>query len=676
MQSASKIEHLNGALRAIRNVNRLLVRENDRDRLLAAICRVLMKSRSYDRTWILILDAYGQPEAWAEAGIGRGFETLVEMAQFQDQVPCARRALSQKAPVFIENPTSTCISCPLVTQHAGWGVLTVRLAHAGKIYGLLSVSIPKELVPGDVERELIEEIAGDIAFGIHRLKQEKAHLKTGAALEKRVNELNWFFSFASLVETPGISLGDILRGGVHLLTAAMQYPQIACARAVIDDRRYTTENFAPTQWQLSKEIRVHGEVVGVLEVGYLQERPPEFSGPFQKEEAQLVGVVAMRMGKVIERKRDRKALEDSERRFRDLVENSMTCIAILQDGRALYYNPEYERLFGSARKTLIPPDPALIHPDDFQVVNRAIADFRADRREAVDLEFRLCDPVGGSSAAKWVHCRICRIEHRGKGTILLNLMDISRAKELEHLLRIRDKMTSLGRVAAGIAHEIRNPLSGINIYLRALEKSYLGNGSREDVVNILTQLQSASNKIESVIKRVMDFSRPSEPTFVLTEINLPVKEAVELSSATLRKKDIRVEMDLAPSLPPCRSDPHMIEQVILNLISNASEAMAPLADGKKIRVTTAAGRDCVRVAVSDSGPGVPKHIADNIFDPFYTTKNNSSGIGLSICHRIITDHKGSLQVDTSEFGGARFVLQLPVDTRHRTEGPPPEQETG
>ncbi len=673
--STSKIEHLNGALRAIRNVNRLLVRENDRDRLLASICRVLIESRSYDRAWILILDATGQPETWAESGIGSDFRALFEGGQLKEQVPCVQKALSQKGPIFVKDPATACTTCPLVAIHAGWGALTVRLVHAGVMYGMMSISIPRELVSDDVEQALIEEIAGDIAFGIHRLKQEEAHRKTDAALEKRVNELNYFFSFSRLVEKPDISLADILQSSVNLLPAAMQYPEITCARAVIGESRYATANFSPTKWMLSKKVRVHGKTAGLLEMGYLAERPPEFSGPFVMEEDQLLSAAATRMGKIIERKNARKTIEDSERRFRDLVENSMTCIAILQDGRAIYYNPEYTRLFGSAKNILIPPDPALIQPDDLKAVDRAISDFMAGRREAADLEFRLCAPNtdNGSPDTKWVHCRVCRIEHRGKDAILLNLMDISRAKELEHLLRIRDKMTSLGRVAAGIAHEIRNPLSGINIYLKALEKSY--KGTPENVPNILSQLQSASNKIESVIKRVMDFSRPSEPTFVLTEINLPVKEAVELSSATLRKKGIQVQMDLDPNLPPCRSDPHMIEQVILNLISNASEAMEPLVTGKQIRVATTPGKNAVCVVVSDSGPGVPENIADNIFDPFYTTKNNSSGIGLSICHRIITDHKGSLEVETGEFGGARFSVHLPADTRHHTAEQPYKQET-
>ena len=660
--STSKIEHLNSALRAIRNVNRLLVNENDLDRLLKTICKVLIESRSYDKAWIAILDDSGELITHAESGLGLEFEDVVDAEKFSEAVTCAQSALTQDSPVFINNPAATCTTCPIVEEHAGWGALTVRLIHADTVYGLLSVSIPNELVSEDIEQALIAEIAGDIAFGIHRLKREEAHRKTDAALEKRANELNYFFSFSSLVERPGISLEEILNGGVDLLPAAMQYPKIAFARAVIDGHCYETENFSPTSWRLSKEIRVHGKPAGILEVGYLEERQPEHSGPFLKEEEQLISAAATRMGKIIERKRARKALEDSERRFRDLVENSMTCIAIFQGGQAVYYNPEYERLFGTAQETLIPPDPALIHPDDFQVVNRATTDFLTGRREATDLEFRLLVPGSDTPDAKWVHCRLCRIKHLGEDAILLNLMDISRAKELEHLLRIKDKMASLGRVAAGMAHEIRNPLSGINIYLKALEKSHYGTGSAEDVPNILAQLQSASNKIESVIKRVMDFSRPTEPRFVLTEINLPVEEAIQLLSPTLKKKGIEIKVALDPKLPPCYSDPHMVEQVVINLISNAMEAMDQMETGKKISIATSCDRDTVSVAVGDAGPGVPLNIKDKIFDPFYTTKHNSSGIGLSICQRIITDHEASLEVETGEYGGATFIARFPVKT--------------
>lgn len=664
--STSKIEHLNGALRAIRNVNRLLVNENDRDRLLDTICQVLIESRSYDKVWIAVLDGQGELEAYAESGVGNDFGDIVSSGQLHKRITCAQKALSQEGTYFIKNPATAieCKECPLVARHAGWGALTVRLTHGGEVYGLLSVSIPNELVSDDVEQALIAEIAGDIAFGLHRLRREEVHRKTDAALEKRVNELNYFFSFSNLVEKPGIALDDILQGGVNLLPAAMQYPEIAFARIKLEDRVYATENYSKTKWYLSNAIRVNGAKSGSLEVGYLEEREPEFTGPFLWEEQQLVNAAALRIGKIIERKHGRKALEDSERRFRDLVENSMTCIFIIQDSQVVYFNPEYKRLFGSVRNILIPPTPEFIHPDELAEVDTAITSLLKGHASSADLEFRLyaSPKIEENREAKWVHCRVCKIEHLGKDAILFNLMDISRAKELEHMLRMKDKMASLGRVAAGIAHEIRNPLSGINIYLKALEKSCENAGQLEGVADIIYQLQSASNKVESVIKRVMDFSRPTEPRFVLTEINLPVEEAVNLLSPTLEKQEIQIYTDLNPDLPPCYSDPHMIEQVILNLITNASEAMQQMETGKKISIVTNCDRETVYISVSDAGPGVPLNIRDKIFDPFYTTKHNSSGIGLSICQRIMTDHKAKLEVYSSDFGGARFIVRFPLKT--------------
>ena len=244
--------------------------------------------------------------------------------------------------------------------------------------------------------------------------------------------------------------------------------------------------------------------------------------------------------------------------------------------------------------------------------------------------------------------------------MLVYNMDVSRSKELERLLRIRDKMSALGRVAAGIAHEIRNPLSGINIYLNTLEKIYDKRENLEKVKGILRKIQSASIKIEFVIKRVMDFSKPSEPKFVLTDINKPIEEALNLSEVTLRKGRIKLEKTLASDLPLCQADPNLIEQVILNLINNATEAMQDMRKGKKIEITSSLEKNCILITVSDSGPGVPLAMRDQLFDPFYSTKNNGTGIGLSIANRIITDHGGSMDISKSKWGGAEFRVELPI----------------
>jgi signal transduction histidine kinase len=253
------------------------------------------------------------------------------------------------------------------------------------------------------------------------------------------------------------------------------------------------------------------------------------------------------------------------------------------------------------------------------------------------------------------------ILHQGKDAFLINLMDITKSKELENLLRIEDKMTSLGRVTAGIAHEIRNPLSGINIYLKTLEKKISRDGLvNENIEKILGQIQSASNKIESIIRRVMDFSKPCEPDFVLENVNRPIEDALNLSALTLQKSGIQLSNCLCQELPNYKIDPPLIEQVIINLISNAAEALKTVTGLKKISLSSTIENDAICIRVSDSGPGILQGSMGNIFDPFYTTRQNSPGIGLSICHRIITDHGGRLKVSRSCWGGAEFKIELPV----------------
>ena len=243
---------------------------------------------------------------------------------------------------------------------------------------------------------------------------------------------------------------------------------------------------------------------------------------------------------------------------------------------------------------------------------------------------------------------------------MINMIDMTKAKELEHLLTIQDKMASLGRVAAGMAHEIRNPLSGINIYLNTLKKLHHRTGSEDKVKQILGQVQSASRKIESVIRRVMDFAKPGEPKLRLMDLNGPIMEALNLSAVTMRKSGISLEKDLCEKLPPCKADPNLIEEMVLNLLNNAAGAMKTMTAGKKIVVTSSVKGDGIILTVSDSGPGIAAEIKNKIFDPYFTTKSDGTGIGLSISHRIVTDHGGTITVSDSDLGGAEFRIEIPI----------------
>jgi PAS domain S-box-containing protein len=383
--------------------------------------------------------------------------------------------------------------------------------------------------------------------------------------------------------------------------------------------------------------------------------------PIKNKQGEIIGASTIARD-ITDHKRAERALVESEKRFRHLVENSPLGICIIQNNQIIYQNPEQEKLLGPLPRKPLLVNHENIHPDDVVKLRQFRQAIISGKVQAQDTDFRFYYPdnTNNTLVMKWVQCRARIIEYQGEEAILVYNMDISRSRELEKLLRIKDKMSSLGRVAAGIAHEIRNPLSGINIYLNTLEKIYDKRESLEKVKEILGKIQLASIKIEAVIRRVMDFSKPSEPKFVLTDINKSIKEAVNLSEVTLRNRGIKIKKALASDLPLCQADPNLIEQVILNLINNATEAMQDMRKEKKIEITSSIGKDCILMIVSDSGPGVPLAMRDQLFDPFYSTKSSGTGIGLSITHRIITDHGGSMDISESRWGGAEFKIELPI----------------
>ena len=251
---------------------------------------------------------------------------------------------------------------------------------------------------------------------------------------------------------------------------------------------------------------------------------------------------------------------------------------------------------------------------------------------------------------------------------LLSLMDITRTRELEHLLTIEDKMSSLGRVAAGIAHEIRNPLSSIYINMTLLEKAFYKIRNLPDVLydhmsESIREVNIAARRIDKVITRVMDFSKPGKLEFKKSNVTHCINDAVKLSSVAATRASVALITDVPSDLPQCDVDTLAITQVIINLISNAITAMKDMETDREIIISAREDGSWLHIVVTDNGPGIPDHIRDNIFDPFYTTSEAGSGIGLCICRRIISDHGGRLTLLPEDNGyGAQFMISLPLTT--------------
>jgi PAS domain S-box-containing protein len=375
-----------------------------------------------------------------------------------------------------------------------------------------------------------------------------------------------------------------------------------------------------------------------------------------------------------ERKRIEKTLRESEERFRMKVENSFVGIFIVRNGRIVFRNPEQKRLFGKMPEFFLLREFQDIHPEDRKKFS-ALCD-AIDSGETITMEMDLrFYPYGRGAEGvemRWVLIRTSPIRYEGQGAILVNMVDITRSKEMEHNAMIREKMAVLGHAISGIAHEIRNPLSGINIHLSVLEKLHqqadgLGEEEREEAKRITDDIKSASLRIEDVIKKVMDFSKPSAFRLKRADINEAVEEAIDFSLGMLRKRGITLDRSGIGKLPKCMADRRLFTQVLLNLITNAAEAMENSEKEKvlAISISQEGGRAVIRVA--DSGPGVPPHLREKVFDPFFTTRQDGYGIGLDFSRRVIAGHRGSIKIGESRWGGAEFRIELPIP---KEEGPP------
>ena len=203
------------------------------------------------------------------------------------------------------------------------------------------------------------------------------------------------------------------------------------------------------------------------------------------------------------------------------------------------------------------------------------------------------------------------------------------------------------------------------LYSQLLQKKEVNDETHHDVEQIVLQSRRASN----IVRSLLDFARQRPTERVRTQLNQVIKSAITLLDYELRTHNIIVALELA-ELPLTQADPHQLQQVFVNLINNGLQAMYQAHGGGHLLITTVycseqfceIGESCIRILVQDDGPGVPSGIKLRIFDPFFTTKapGEGTGLGLSVCHGIVSEHDGYIWVEDSPAGGATFVVELPV----------------
>jgi signal transduction histidine kinase len=365
--------------------------------------------------------------------------------------------------------------------------------------------------------------------------------------------------------------------------------------------------------------------------------------------------------------RPSKAARQDDVFFRHMVGNMRNgVLAIDRAGVIAVMNDEARRLFQ------LPPGAAAVgepyadvlhqHPDIVRVLGGAF-ELRSLPNRA-ELRLKSTDTVIGYTLS------LVRDEHGQAVGAALFFKDLTHVEQMEERERLRDRLAAVGEMAAVMAHEIKNPLAGIEVLAGLLRRKAPDN---PDVQSLVGDIINEAKMANAIVQEVLAFVRPVRLQVDRTSLGDAVLSAVSLADGKATRGTIAVDVALPADLPTLGADQHQLTQVFCNLLINAYEALegkGRIEIGARIAHTAEAGAllpdghapvPTVVVDVSDDGPGMPPEVAEKIFNPFFTTKAQGSGLGLAIVRKIIDAHDGRIDMTTAEGRGTKFRLTLPVE---------------
>jgi two-component system NtrC family sensor kinase len=319
-------------------------------------------------------------------------------------------------------------------------------------------------------------------------------------------------------------------------------------------------------------------------------------------------------------------------------------------------NMRAEEIFQIKRTDALMLQPAGILDQDISM----IFDLALSEKKFMDMKEIRRESRDGKSQILGISSSPLR-DHRGDMIgAMMSVHDLTETRKAEEVMTRMEKLSSLGQLSAGIAHEIRNPLSSIYFNVQMLSKRL---PLDETMKEIFADTFEGVDRIKTLVKSVLDFAKPSAPSLKIDSIFRVLEHSISIMDPELKKKKIEIDLDQSNGLPNIIIDSRQIQQVFINLILNAIEAM-PTGGTIKIKSMIEKGRkvppDRLMLEIKDTGIGIsPEHLP-RIFDPFFTTKPEGTGLGLSIVHRILAQHDATVDVVSDSNSGAAFTLSFPI----------------
>ena len=362
---------------------------------------------------------------------------------------------------------------------------------------------------------------------------------------------------------------------------------------------------------------------------------------------------------ITERQRGIDALRRSEAKARAILENASEGVVVVDAaGRIVSVNAKTEQLFRYDRIALVGQSLEILLPERLRqrhVDHRA--DFMANPRtrpmgRGLDLTGRRAD---GEEFP--IEISLSYIETEEGTHALAFVSDITHRLAVERATRQAERLAAVGQLAAGIAHEINNPVGIMSSRIELMLIEAKEHGLPDSVVDDLRVLHRHAMRVTDIAAKLLTFARETPAERQPVDVNTVVADALALVEKQLDRSGIRVESRLGSGLSPILGHANALQQVVLNLVTNAGQA---LGDHGTIRVTTAEDTGRVIVQIVDDGPGIPPDALTHVFDPFFTTKATGTGLGLSVTYGIVRDHGGTIDVQSEVGRGTIFTVALPV----------------
>lgn len=367
---------------------------------------------------------------------------------------------------------------------------------------------------------------------------------------------------------------------------------------------------------------------------------------------------------VTEAKRSHERMQAANDRFTRVVQSLASAIAVVSDDDArqiFFMNTPYVRLFGGTA----------------DACRRILGVLEAQKKTSI--REGLYDEV----TDRWFDVRIQTIVWTNdRKAVMLIATDITEWRQMQEQLQAQIKhaeetqrLVTMGEMASSLAHELNQPLAAISNYAAAAKSLLEAKALRpEAAVDAFGRIDNQAKRAAAIIKRIRSFAKNKHDTqFAVVPVETIVTEAMELALIQAKKLGASIKVEMAENLPSINGDAVMLEQLLLNLLKNAMEALEPESDRNvELSVSHEAQTDAIVFTIRDHGPGMSDEVKAMLFDAFFTTKKTGMGIGLNICRTIVENHHGRLLVSDTEGGGTTFTVRIPVNTPEESAEKPAE----